>query len=136
MTDAARRATFGLNRSGVWVSACWSGYKDTSGNYDALPTDPATGLANSFAWCTIAGVDPRRNASNIPQPDYPTSCRPPLTTGGDDQASDLAASTSNNSSQVTVFACYLWNPPLAGFLLIPQTVTMRSVVTEAVRYQQ
>ncbi len=136
MTAAARQASFGLDRSQVWLSACWSGYKDSFGNYDALPTDPSTGLPNTFNWCSIAAVDPRKHAEDVPQPDYPNSCRPPLTSAVDDQASDLAQSTSNNSSQVTVFACYLWRPPLAGFLLVPSIVTMRSVITEAVRYQQ
>ena len=136
MTQAAREATFGLDRSQVWLSACWSGFRDSTGNYDALPVDPSTGVANQFDWCDIGGVDPRTDTNAVAQPDYPNSCRPPLTTGVDDRASDLAASTSNNSTQVTVYACYLWRPPLAGFLLIPPVVTMRSVITEPVRYQQ
>lgn len=136
MTAAARDATFGLDRSALWVSACWSGYVDSLGGYDALPVDPATGQPNAFSWCTIGGVDPRSQTASIPQPDYPNSCQPPLTTASDDTASDLAASDSDNANQVTVYACYLWRPPMAGFLLIPQTVTLRAVITEPVRYQQ
>lgn len=136
MTAAARNATFGLDRNSVWISACWSGYVDTLGQYDALPTDPSTGMPNTFAWCQIGGVDPRTNTASVAQPDYPNSCRPVLTNGTDDKASDLASSDSDNSNQVTVYACYLWHPPMAGFLLIPETVTLRAVVTEPVRYQQ
>ncbi len=51
-------------------------------------------------------------------------------------ASSYVTSTGGNTNQVTVYVCYRWNPPLAGFLLIPSTVTMRAVVTEALQYQQ
>jgi hypothetical protein len=37
---------------------------------------------------------------------------------------------------VTVFACFNWAPPGAGFLLIPETVTLRAVITETLQYQQ
>lgn len=136
MTSRARQATFGLDRAQVWVSACWSGYVDSTGAYDALPVDPSTGLDNTFDWCTIGGVDPRTDTAAVPEPLAPNSCQPPLTTASDDKASDLASSDSDNSNQVTVYACYLWHPPMAGFLFIPGTVTLRAVVTEPVRYQQ
>ena len=60
----------------------------------------------------------------------------PLTTVGDDMASSYAKSNATNANQVTVITCTTWNPPLSGFLLIPQSVTLASVVTEGLEYQQ
>jgi hypothetical protein len=37
---------------------------------------------------------------------------------------------------VTVFVCYNWQPPMAGLLFIPSTVTLRAVITEAIQRQQ
>jgi hypothetical protein len=37
---------------------------------------------------------------------------------------------------VTAYACYVWQPPMAGFLLLPNQVTLRAVVTEAIQRQQ
>jgi hypothetical protein len=134
MTAHTRNSIVGLDPAAVHVSACWSGYwtTDTLGNwadYDALPRDLATGVANPFRQCTIGGIDPRISAENL-------SCPAPLTTASDDMASSYVTSTGGNTNQVTAYACYEWKPPLAGFLLIPPTVTLRAVVTEALEYQQ
>ncbi len=134
MTAHAREKVFGLSSSAVHVSACWSGHwtKDTSENwadYDALPRDLTTQTPNPFRQCTIGGIDPRLSAESM-------SCPAPITTAADDMASSFSTSTSGTSNQVTAYACYEWRPPLAGFLLIPPTVTLRAVVTEALQYQQ
>jgi hypothetical protein len=55
--------------------------------------------------------------------------------------SDTASSASEGqgrivANQVTVYACTIWNPPMAGFLLIPDQVTLRAVVTEPIERQQ
>lgn len=135
MSAHARSAVFGIPPGSLQVSACWSGYwtKDTSGNwadYDELPRDLAAPYTpNVLRECTIGGIDPRTSATSL-------SCPAPPTTTSDDMASSYSHSTYGSANQVTVYACYAWQPPLAGFLLIPQTVTLRSVVTEALQYQQ
>lgn len=135
MTGHTRASVFGLSRSAVHVSACWSGYwtLNSSGGWgakDALPRDlNPPYAANPFRQCTIGGVDPRLSAASL-------SCPAPITTAADDMASSFSSSTSGTSNQVTAYACYVWQPPLAGFLLIPPTVTLRAVVTEALQYQQ
>jgi hypothetical protein len=40
------------------------------------------------------------------------------------------------ANRVTAYACYVWTPPMAGFLLIPQTVTFRAVISEPIQRQQ
>ena len=60
----------------------------------------------------------------------------PVTTYANDEASDMSASFAGTANEVTVFACYNWRPPMAGFLLIPNTVTLRAVITETLQYQQ
>ena len=147
MTAHARENVWGLNRSEVRVSACWSGYWDEDplvnpNSYDAAPRKP-DGTANNFEDCTIGGLDPRTDAESIP-------CPPPPTGAGDDTASNLAASTDfSSANQVTVYACYLWSPPMGGVgisipcpgawcrvELVPATVVMRAVITEALQHQQ
>ena len=152
MRDHARSHVFGLHPSGVQLSACWSGYwtKDpVSGAYtdwDALPAE--NGTANDFRNCTIASVDP--SSGSVIDVDPRTAIEPltglrkeiactvpmPLTDIDNDMASAWSASYSGQANEVTVFACYNWTPPLGGFLLIPQTVTLRAVVTETLQYQQ
>jgi len=135
MTGHARGLLFGLAAEQVQFAACWSGYwtKDGGGNwsdYDAPPVGPAAvPTPTYFRPCTIGGVNPRDDADSL-------TCPPPATTPADDMASSLAASSGTNTNQVTVYACYRWSPPLAGFLLLPETVTLRAVVTEAMEYQQ
>ena len=116
-----------MPQSLVKVAACWSGYwtRDGLGNWAAWDAPPSAG---NFRGCTMGGIDPRANAGSLP-------C-PATTTSADDMASDLATSTGLNANQVTVYTCYDWQPPLAGFLLIPQTIHLRAVITEALEYQQ
>ena len=127
MTAYARSRVIGMPQSLVKVAACWSGYwtRDGLGNWAAWDAPPSIG---NFRGCTMGGIDPRSNAGSLP-------C-PATTTSADDMASDLATSTGLNANQVTVYACYDWQPPLAGFLLIPQTIHLRAVITEALEYQQ
>ena len=133
MTEHARDAVFGLNRATVQVSACWSGYRmDGSGAYDAPPPntyDPPLGVVQStFAQCLIDGQDPTtdpdaiRCAGSLPTTDQASAIS--------EQAGRVVANT------VTAYACYLWRPPLAGFLMIPSVVTQRAVVTEPIERQQ
>jgi hypothetical protein len=133
MTGVARSAVWGLTATQVQVRGCWSGYVDPAGHADALPAPP-----NAFTDCTIGGINPRTNPSGI-------SCPPPSTTpgstpqmaDGDDKASALAYANGNAyPTTVTVFVCYNWAPPLAGFLFVPSTVTLRAVITEAMQRQQ
>lgn len=133
MTGAARNAVWGLNASQVQVRGCWSGYVDSTGHADALPAPP-----NTFMECTIGGVNPRSNPNGI-------ACPPPATSGGstpqmadgDDKASALAyGSGQAYPTTVTVFVCYNWQPPMAGFLFVPSSVTLRAVITEAMQRQQ
>lgn len=127
MTTYARGRLIAMPQTGVQFAACWSGYwtKDGSGNWAAWDAPPVDG---NFRPCTMAGIDPRTNRSALP---CPVSTSP-----SDDMGSALASSTGTSANQVTVYACYEWRPPLAGFLLIPQTVHLRAVITEALEYQQ
>lgn len=134
MTNHARNAVVGLDRSAVDISACWSGYwtKNTDGDWagwDQLPRDPVTKVPNPFRQCTIGGVDPRISAASL-------GCPAPATTLADDMASSWSSRSSGNANQVTVYSCYVWRPPLAGFLLIPAEITLQAVVTEGLQYQQ
>jgi hypothetical protein len=133
MTAYARSAVFGMSRSSVHIAACWSSYwtKDNLGNWaahDAPPPSSTSSTPTYFRQCTIAGQDPRANVSAL-------AC-PATTTLADDTGSDHASSTGINANQVTAYACYEWRPPLAGFLLIPQVVHLRAVVTQGLEYQQ
>lgn len=133
MTGHARDAVFGLNRGAVQVSACWSGYRmDGSGAYDAPPPntyDPPLGEVHStFTQCSIDGHDPTTSVDSI-------ACSSGLATG--DQASAISEAPGRVvANTVTAYACYIWRPPLAGFLLIPEVVTQRAVVTEPIERQQ
>ena len=127
MTAAARGYVFGMSPASVQFAACWSGYTDPG--IDAPPVNLTTGLANVFEPCTIGGIDPHADATTL-------SCPPPATTLADDTASSMSASNGLMANEVTVYACYEWTPPLAGFLLIPETVTLRGVITEKLEYQQ
>jgi hypothetical protein len=136
MVTHARSFLFGLPKGDVQFVACWSGYwtQDALGgwsDYDAPPPDQSAPMPTVFRPCTIGGVDPSIDSSLL-------SCPAPATTLADDMASNLAISspTGTAANQVTVYACYEWRPPLAGFLLIPQTVTLRATISEAMEYQQ
>ena len=148
LTRSARGSIWGMPSNQVGVSACWSGLIDSSTppNADALP-----GVGSTFAECTINRVNPRADPDSIPCPP-PATIWPsaPYKADGDDKASSTAAyrptatpapgATSapqqQYASTVTVYACYVWSPPLAGFLAVPAQITMRAVVTEAMQRQQ
>ncbi len=135
MTAAGRDAVFGLARGNVHIAACWSGYRldGGTGTYDAPPPgtydfgtyDPTESV---FAQCHIDGHDPTTESSMI-------GCAGGLDTT--DQASAISESAARIvANTVTAYACYSWTPPLAGFLLIPDQVVLRGVVTEAIQRQQ
>lgn len=142
MTAAARSAIWGMAPSQVTLAACWSGLVDHTvypPKADVLPNDPN----GTFTDCRIGGVDPETNPNDIP-------CPAPDTIGsawgvdggkadGDDKASDLAVGIGNNlhyPTTVTVYACFNWTPPMAGFVFIPSQITLRAVATEALQRQQ
>jgi hypothetical protein len=122
LTTAGRSSIWGVNPASVQFRACWSSYRNSMGNLDAPPINP-DGTRNTLVHCTIAGVDPTTNPTALP-------CPPGATTAADDMGSD------NPDNQVTVFACFDWVPPMAGFLIVPSHITMRSVVTEVIHEQQ
>lgn len=119
MTSYARQTVWGVDSSQVKISACWSSYQNGT-SYDQLPAD-SSGTPFPFARCTYARVE--NDPSSLTCPTGPTSMT-------DDKGSDKPG------NQVSVYACFVWRPPLAGFLLIPSQVVMRSVVTEVVHEQQ
>lgn len=141
MTAAARSAIWGMNSNAVSVAACWSGLVDgnTPPNADALPGSPGA----TFQDCTIAGVDPRSDPGAL-------ACPAPATVGsaygitggkadGDDTASSISVTVSNNThypTTVTVYTCFTWNPPMAGFVFIPSSIVLKAVTTEALHRQQ
>jgi Flp pilus assembly protein TadG len=137
MTAAGRRLVFGLPPSAVNVAACWSGYReDTTNAYDAPPpgnyiiSSTTVPIQSTFAQCTIDGADPTTNPSAI-------GCNSGLASTTVDQASNLSEGPGRIvANTVTAYACYQWSPPMAGFLLIPQTVTLRAVITEPIERQQ
>lgn len=132
MTGKARSSIWGMAPSEVALSACWSGFVDPSGQHDALPEPP-----NTYVECTIGGVNPRSDPESL-------DCPPPAAakylgsppTAGDDKASSLAfANGRHYPTTVTVYSCFVWTPPMSGFVLIPQTITLRAIVTEAMQRQ-
>jgi TadE-like protein len=125
MKTAARSAVWGLNASNLSVMACWSGYRDPGdpSSYDYPAIDPDTGNPNTFEQCTMAGTNPIDDESAL-------TCPASNTTIADDKASDKPG------GYVTVYTCYQWAPPMAGFVFIPSVVTIRAVVTEVIQQQQ
>ena len=88
--------------------------------------------------CTINRIDPRTAANGLT---CPASATVPGSTNlkadGDDKSSSLAyANGFAYPTTITVYACYRWTPPMSGFLFIPQTITLRAVITEAMQRQQ
>lgn len=129
MTEHARQLIFGLEPAQLHLAACWSGYVDPlTDAWDAGPTNGA-GEPNEWQECTINTVFPLTETSELP-------CPPPLTTETDDKASNLATSTGRTANRVSVYTCYTWSPPLAGFLLIPETVTFRAAIAETLHHQR
>lgn len=136
MTAFARSKVFGFNSANVVFSACWAGYqpKNSALNVtkDAPPPGnyaPPVGLQDT-EWrpCTIGGVDPTVNSNAI-------GCAAGLPTF--DTASSLSEGPGRIvANRVSAYACMKWSPPMAGFLLIPQTVTLRAVISEPIQRQQ
>jgi len=141
MTAFARESVWGVNPSQVMVNACWSGYVHPG---TAIPTRAGTppqppdysapfpqadfpavesGTNNQFVQCLIAGHDPTTDLGSL-------GCAQGMTTAADEPASNKA------TNQVTAYACFQWSPPLAGFLLVPSTITMRAQITEVIQRQQ
>lgn len=138
MSAAARNLLFGVNPSNVQVAACWSGYVDNAtGVIDAPPDGLEVDISGTvvtydttFTRCTMAGHDPTTEPNAIP-------CNSTLAATTVDQASNMSEGTGKPvANTVTAYACYNWSPPLAGFLLIPPTVTLRAVITEPIERQQ
>lgn len=151
MTAAARRLVFGLDTGSVRVAACWSGYQELDGSgspdpakYDAPPPVDPPGYEltpgasppvywdpdTAFVQCQIDGADPTTDPSAI-------GCNGSLAATTSDSASNLSEGPGRIvANTVTAYACYDWSPPLAGFLLIPETVTLRAVITEPIERQQ
>lgn len=136
MSAHVRGRLAGLDANQVNISACWSGYVSDTGQYDAPPPgthlNAVTGaiepVYTTWTPCTIDGHDPSEASSSI-------GCGTSLATN--DTASNLSESDSINvANRVTVYACYRWVPPLAGFLLLPDEVILRAVSTEAIQRQQ
>lgn len=127
MTNDARSMIWGVASSSVIVNACWSGYVPPGSApgtlADSPAVDPATRMPNDYVQCTIGGTDPINSPGAL-------GCQPSLTTIADDPASDQP------SNRVTAYVCMVWQPPMAGFLLIPSQVTIRGVVTEDIQRQQ
>ncbi len=139
MTAAGRQAIFGMSPGSLRIAACWSGYRMDDGSvppqgaYDAPPPgtyDDIGAIDSGWAACTIGGIDPTQNASTL-------GCTGSLAGSTVDQASAISESQANKvANQVTAYACTVWRPPLAGFLLIPSEVTLRAVITEPIQRQQ
>jgi hypothetical protein len=129
MSAHARAFAWGMNPSAIHINACWSGYRpygaSTSTNADFPPMDDSFSPAvpNVFHQCTIAGHNPETDPGDL-------ECRARMTTAADDPASDVP------DNQVTVYACFIWRPPLAGVLMIPSQVTMKAVISEVIHRQQ
>ena len=144
MTGKARANIWGMAPNQVSLSACWSGYIDPY----TLQRDQKPSTAGvSFAECRIGGVNPRSDASMLscPAPVTNPSADPDretATADGDDTASNVAVVSGSTGTDtqypttVTVYTCFNWIPPMAGFVIIPSSITLRAVVTEALQRQQ
>jgi hypothetical protein len=131
-TTAARDAVFAINRASLNIALCWSGYRKDSptGAMDAPPPDHPllVGATSVFVQCSIDGRDPVVETGQI-------GCSSSLPTT--DQASSMSdAPATPVANTVTAYACYVWQPPMAGFLLIPPSMTLRAAITEPIQRQQ
>ena len=138
MTAAGRRLIFAINKNDVNIAACWSGYwqDNDPAKFDAPPPlgppgyDVIGPVNSAFQQCLIDGQDPTSDPEDI-------GCTASLASTTEDKASNLSEGQGRIvANTVTAYACYKWSPPLAGFLLIPQTVTLRAVITEPIQRQQ
>jgi hypothetical protein len=139
MTAAARRNIWGMAPNQVSLTACWSGYTDSGSppNADVIPTE----LGATFTDCTIQGADPQTNPGALSCPAPATLDSPSGVDGGkadgDDKASALSyANSIHYPTTITVYTCFNWAPPMAGFIFIPQQITLRAVITEVLQRQQ
>jgi hypothetical protein len=144
MTGAARANIWGMAPNQVSLSACWSGYIDpVTKQRDQTATTPGV----VFKDCTIGGINPQTDPGLL-------ACPAPVTTPAtdpnretavadrDDTASNVAVvagstgTTTHYPTTVTVYTCFNWKPPMAGFVMIPGQVTLRAVITEVLQRQQ
>jgi hypothetical protein len=146
MTTAGRSKLFGINAAAVNIGACWSGYV-TINQYDAPPPDSQDPpVASTWGQCHLLASD---GTSLVDPTDNPRACAPGETASdcvpclpsmadyGVDTASDISEGPGRNvANTVTAYSCYVWQPPLAGFLLIPKTITLHAVITEPMERQQ
>lgn len=130
MTAHARSFAWGMDPGAIHINACWAGYRpygsstSTNADFPAFEDDGSGGvIANEFIPCTIDGRNPVTNLQDL-------GCRARMTTLADDPASDVP------DNQVTVYACFVWRPPLAGVLVIPSQITMKAVISEVIHRQQ
>jgi hypothetical protein len=124
MVAAGRGSIWGMSPSSVSIVACWSGFRDASGN-DAPPGSPGA----TYVPCTIGGAIAEDSVGSI-------AC-PVTAAATSDTASDVSFANGNTyGTRVTAYACFNWSPPMAGFLLIPSNVTIRAGLTEIVQRQQ
>jgi len=124
MVGAGKAAIWGMNPSTVSIVGCWSGFVDGSGN-DAPPGSAGA----TYTPCTISGQTAEVSVASLPCP----------VTAADatDSASDVSYANGNTyGTRVTVYACVPWSPPMAGFLMIPSTITLRAGITEIIQRQQ
>jgi hypothetical protein len=143
MTGAARAKIWGMAPNQVSLTACWSGYVNPGTlQRDQLPT--TAGVV--FTDCTIRGVNPQTDPSTLACPAPVTAPgsnpdRKAALADGDDKASSLAVSAGSTGADthypttVTVYTCFRWQPPMAGFVIVPNQVTLRAVITEVVQRQ-
>jgi Flp pilus assembly protein TadG len=144
MTAKARANIWGMAPNQVSLSACWSGYIDPL----TLQRDQSSTTAGvAFSDCKIRGVDPRSDPSLLACPapvTYPSADpnRETAIADGDDTASNVAVVAGSTGTAtayrttVTVYTCFNWIPPMAGYVLIPSQITLRAVITEAMQRQQ
>jgi hypothetical protein len=124
MVGAGRAAVWGMSPATVSIVACWSGYVDANDN-DAPPGVPGA----TYAPCTIGGQVAETSVAALPCPLSAADAA--------DTASNVSyANGISYQTRVTAYACFNWQPPMAGFLLIPTSVTIRAGLTEIVQRQQ
>ena len=108
-------------------------------NYDALPEPPECRSRIARSTGSIRRTDPGGpRMSGAARRSRPRSH--PIE-GRRRRQGERSCSCDRHGSQpirrtVTVYACFNWKPPMAGFVLIPSTITIRAVVTEAMQRQQ
>ena len=158
MSEAGRRAVFGLDRSDVMFAACWAGYRIDDGNdpptgaidapppgsYEIVPSAPPVVIVSEFVPCEIAGVDPLVDPGAI-------ACTSSLAAVSIDQASAMSEAAGRPiANRVTAFACYEWHPPMGGMSIpvpcapegwcaievIPSTVRLSAAASEPIQRQQ